>query len=180
MTYEDFNQWTGGVESLATIVALIVGAYWTYTRFVRQRDNFPLIEFTADIEFIGKHQDSWVVELTTTIENKGKVQHRISEFSFDLFALQKDDRLEPNSEFGGQIEFPHEVVKGSWLPKKFNYFFIDPSTKAKYSFLTRVPDSARFVILHSWFTYSDQAASHTAERTVRVPDEEPLLRSPNG
>lgn len=176
MSYEEFNNWAGGIESLATVAALIIGAYWTYTRFVRQRDNFPLIEFTADVEFIGKHQDSWVVELTTTIENKGKVQHRISEFAFDLFALQDGDALEPKQQFGGQVGFPHEVVTGSWLPKKFDYFFIDPGTKAKYSFVTRVPDSARFVILHSWFTYSDQAASHAAERTVRVPDKE---TSPN-
>ncbi len=174
MTYEEFNHLAGGIESLATILALIVGAYWTYYRFVRQGDNQPLIEFTTDVAFIGKHQDWWVVELTALIENKGKVQHRISEFAFDMFALQYDDPLEPKQEFGGQVCFPHPVVTGSWLPKKFDYFFIDPGTKAKYSFVTRIPDSARFAILHTWFTYSGQAASHVAEKTVRVPDKEPL------
>ena len=133
MTYEEFNLLAGGIGSLGTAAALLVAAFWTYTRFVRQREDFPLIDFSADVTFVGVHEDAWVVELTSTIENKGKVRHRMVDFKFDLFALQPGDRLEPRQEFGGQVAFPHTVVEGSWLPKRFDYFHIDPGTKAKYS-----------------------------------------------
>jgi len=169
MTTADFNSLAGGFESIATISALLVGAYWTYTRFVRQREDHALVDFTADIEFIGKHDNWWIVELTSNIENKGKVQHRISEFAFDLYAINCSDPIELNEEFGGQVHFPHLVTKGSWMPKKYNSFFIDPGTKAKYSFITRIPTAAQFVIIHSWFSYNERGASHAAERTVQVP-----------
>jgi hypothetical protein len=73
MTFENFNHLAGAIESIATLAALIVGGYWTYTRFIKQRENFAFIEFTVDINFIGKQNAWWIVELIAYLENKGKV-----------------------------------------------------------------------------------------------------------
>jgi hypothetical protein len=167
MTFENFNHLAGGIESMATVAALIVGGYWTYTRFIKQRENFAFIEFTVDINFIGKQSGWRIVELIAYLENKGKVQHEFQDLSFELEALFANDPVGTSEQFGGQEFFPHPLARGPWVPK--GEYFIEPSIRAKYSYVARVPEKASFLILHGKFTYLNQSAWHTAERTVQVP-----------
>jgi hypothetical protein len=168
MTFEDFNHLVGGFESVATVIALGVGAYWTYTRFIKQRENFAFIEFTVDMNFVGRQDGYWIVELIAYLENKGKVQHRFSDLAFDLEALFASDPVRPSEQYGGQAHFPHEVAKRSWLPS--GSYFIEPGIKAKYSYVAQIPAEASFAMLHGRFTYENQPAWHTAERTLVVPN----------
>lgn len=157
------------VTSTATAIAVIVGGAWAYFRFRRQRENFPLIDFTADVKFHKKLGNWWIVELITHIENKGKVQHKLDYFMFDLYSLNRTDKIDTSDEIGGQVFFPNKLVESSFLPKKNKYFFIEPGSKNKYSYVTRVPVEAEVIILHSWFNYLDGEHSHTAEVTSKVP-----------
>jgi hypothetical protein len=167
MNLEKFNSLAGGLESLATVVALAVGAYWTYTRFIKQRENFAFIDFTVDVNFVGHQDAKWIVELIAYVENKGKVQHQFSDLSFDLAALFQNDPVQSSQQFGGQALFPHEIARRPWIPP--GTYFIEPGVKAKYSYVAHIPGESSYVMLHGHFTYKDQTASHTAERTVSVP-----------
>ena len=169
MNYEEFNNLAGGIASAATVLALAVGGFWTYNRFVKQREKFPFIEFTVDIFPVGKQGDWWIVELIAYIENKGKVQHRIRDFDFHLVALSEREQVTISEEWGNQVDFKETVARGSWLPKKAKFFFVDPGVKAKYSYIARVPAGRSFLNLHARFVYLDQEASHTAERTIEMP-----------
>ena len=162
------------VQSLITPLALIAGGIWAYRRYVVEESRFPHIETSAEINFVGIHGDYWIVELRAILNNKGKVQHKIEKFGFDLNALFSDDRVSPSPSWGGQIDFPHEIACGSLLPESFLYFVIGPGVTAKYSFVTRVPKHATHVILHCWFDYCDRRGySHTMESTARVPEQAP-------
>lgn len=168
MSPEDIEHIVSSLESIATIIALAVGGYWTYRRFVKQREDFALIDFTVDINFIGEQDGSWIVELIAHLENKGKVRHWFSDLNFDLAALFQSDQLQAKEEmYGGQAIFPNEIEKRPWIPN--GRYFIEPGLRNKYSFVARVPKEASFLILHGRFTYENQAASHTAERTAAVP-----------
>ena len=46
-------------------------------------------EFSADIQFIGVQNGFWVAELIATVENKGKAQHRMEEFGFDVSGIEE-------------------------------------------------------------------------------------------
>jgi hypothetical protein len=139
-------------------------------RFIRQQEKYPNIEFFADIDFIGAQGEWWIVEIIATIDNKGKAQHKMSEFRFDLNSLYPEDQIELSQKWGGQVNFPRVIAEGSFLPEKFSFFFLDPGTKAKYSFITRIPKQASFAILHCSFRYADKRnLEHTAEKTVTVP-----------
>jgi len=169
MTYEEFNHLAGGIESIATVLALAAAGYWAFRRFVKQREDFPYIEFIADIVPIGTQGDWRIVELISYIENKSKVQHRMGDFCFDLFALNAGDEVKISDDFGKQVHFPNKVVRGSWLPEGTDFFFVEPGVRAKYSFIPRVPGQATFVILYSRFNYPDGETSHSAERTIQFP-----------
>lgn len=170
LTLADLKDVTSIVQSFVTALALIIGGVWAYRRYVVEENRFPHIETSAEINFVGLHGDYWIVELRAVLNNKGKVQHKIAKFGFDLNALFSGDNVDPSSEWGGQINFPHEIAKGSLLPRSLKNFVIGPGVTAKYSFVTRVPRHAAYVLLHCWFDYCDgRGYRHAMESTARVP-----------
>jgi hypothetical protein len=169
MSVEDFERLSGSIQALVTALSFIVGGFWVYRRYIRQQERYPNIEFSADINFIGTQENWWIVELIGTIENKGKAQHRMKEFNFDLKAIFPDDPIDTSEKLRGQVDFPHQVTEGSFLPHLQGGFFIDPGLKEKYSYITRVPKDATFLIFHTWFFSSNRDAIYTAEKTVSVP-----------
>jgi hypothetical protein len=169
-TYEKFAHLAGGVASVITMVAVIVGAFWAYRRFTAQAERYPAITFSADINFVCRQGGYWIVELISIIENHGKVPHEFPKCDFDLNALFTEDEVGVNEKYAGQAFFPHEIMKGSWLPRGYRNFFIAPGATSKYTYVALVPDNASAIMLHSWFQYDDQRkAGHTAEKTVAVP-----------
>ena len=94
-------------------------------------------------------------------------------FEFDLNALFSQEPLGISEKWGGQVNFPHLITNGSFLPKDLRFFFVDPGIKAKYSYITLVPIKSTFLIFHCWFKYYDRRNfAHTAEKSVRVPRRE--------
>ena len=169
MTFEQFEKLSSGLQSIATIISFIVGGIWVYQRYILQQEPYPNINFTADINVIGKQDEYWIVELIALIENKGKAQHKMEQFEFDVYGVNKKDKLEDDERFGGQVAFGHLIKKGSFLPIKWKYFFVDPGTSAKYSFLSRIPEDISFIVLHTSFTYHNRnSAGHTAEKTISL------------
>jgi hypothetical protein len=177
MTLADCKDIAAIFQSTITPVALIVGGIWAYRRYVIEAKNLAHIETSADIIFVGQQGDFWIVELLAILNNRGNVQHKIEKFAFDLNAIFSDDPIEVSEKWGGQLNFPHEIARGSFLPESFRYFFVGPSVTAKYSYVARVPKSATHLILHCRFDYVDRPrSSHTMEKTVRVPKPTKLMQ----
>lgn len=180
LVIEEWKNLAAAVQSVATIASFIVGGIWVYLKYIRQQERYPNIEFSANVQLIGVQNEFWIAELIATVENKGKAQHRMEEFAFDLNAIEQGSSIQTNQRWGNQVDFPKLIAEGSFLPAQHRFFFIDPGVKAKYSYLTRIPINASFVVFHSWFKYGDgRKFSHTAERTVAIPSEKSFLVSSN-
>jgi hypothetical protein len=174
MTSQDFNDFFGGIESIITSISIAVVGIWTYRKFVLQQERYPNLVFVASVNFIGEHKNEWLVELVADVENKGKAQHKMKNFNFDLNAIFEENDLIESEKWGKQINFPNLLIKGSFLPDDVDFFFVDPGTTARYSFISKVPKEASFVILHSYFNYSDKRNyRHSAEFTAKVPPNKP-------
>jgi hypothetical protein len=102
------NDWKTSIEiaeSIAKIAAISVAGWWAYRRFIRQRENHPIIDFSADMVFHTFKDGYWVVELVAAIENKGKVQHKLKDLSFELCSIDSEDNIELSAEFSDQYFF---------------------------------------------------------------------------
>jgi hypothetical protein len=157
------------IESAATTIAIIAGGLWAYFRFRRQRENVALIDFNVDIVYHHKMNKYWIVEIIAYVENKGKVQHKIEKFRFELRSLKKGDPIDLDPNHRNQVDFPHVVAADSMIPSRFKYFFIEPGLKNSYSYVARVPKDTKVLLLHSWFEYLDGKHSHSAEITKKAP-----------
>ena len=166
MTYADFEHLASGLSSLATILALGVGAVWTYQRFIRTREANPKIQFTVDISFVTQQDNYWVAEALAFLENKGLVRHDIRTFSFDIRYLKKGDAIEAKNAFA--VFVPHDGGEGTWLPSGWGETNIEPGLLTRYSSLIRVPIEATAVLIHGRFMYAENDW-HTADKLVPVP-----------
>ncbi|QWG21461.1 hypothetical protein KMZ93_15720 [Bradyrhizobium sediminis] len=170
MTIAEWKDLAAIFQSVVTPIALIAGGIWAYRRYIVEENNFPHIETSAEIAFIGQQGDYWIVELVAVLNNKGKVQHKIEKFGFNLNALYSNDPVGVNKKWGGQVDFTQAVAKGSFIPKDFQYFVVGPSVTARYSYVARVPKLTTYLNLHCWFDYADgRGFSHTMEKTVQTP-----------
>jgi len=171
VTRDALKDWSEIVQAAVTAISILIVGWWSYRRFGWAQERYPNIEFTADIDLAGAHQDAMIVELIAYIENKGKVQHKMTQFTFSLDGLFEEDPVNVAEKWGGQVDFPRAIARGSFLPSTMNYFFVDPGTKAKYSWVARVPIETRFLLLHCGFRYLKRHdTGHTAERSIKIPD----------
>ena len=100
MTLADWKDITAIFQSTITPLALIFGGIWAYRRYVVEESNFSHIETSADVSFIGQQRDFWIVELVAILNNKGRVQHKIEKFTFDLNAIYSGEPIDVSDEWG--------------------------------------------------------------------------------
>jgi hypothetical protein len=77
MTLDQWKSVAGLAESLAKIVALIVGGSWTYLLFVKKRTAFPRAEVTHACAAYPIDDNRSVVRVTLNIKNKSDVLMQI-------------------------------------------------------------------------------------------------------
>lgn len=166
----EFENLVGGIESIVTAGALIIGGIWAYRKYIVHGERLAHIETSAEIEFIDFQDGFWIVELRAVLTNKGKVEHRVAEFGFDLNGLKRTDPVATSARWGGQVDFPQAIAQGSFLPDSFRFFVVGPGVTARYSHLTRVSKDMSAVMLHCRFGYLDRPGfGHSMEKTVKVP-----------
>ena len=122
MNYEPFKNVAEGIQSIITSVALIVGGIWALWRFVLNRESAHKVDLDADVTFVRKQGDNWVIEGVALVKNPGNVRLDFQEFTYELhYALSSDDFARQATEEGiakgnnlgvGSLRF---LLKRSWL-----------------------------------------------------------------
>jgi hypothetical protein len=158
--------------SVATLLTVVIGGLWAYYRFVRRREHAVRLGFKVDVKFVGVQDNFWLVSLDAQVDNEGFVRHDIRRFGFDVRYLNRDDSIVTSPELGGQVDIRRKLVQGSWLPQNWSSTFLEPGARTVYSFVSRIPTDASFVLLHGLLDCGEQA-THSAEMLCVVP------RSPN-
>jgi hypothetical protein len=155
-------------------LAVIVGGLLAYRRYRAKQNSYAHIETSAEISFLGQQDNFWIVELRVILNNKGKAQHKIHKFRFDLNAIGADDPIDASKKGGGRVNFGNEIAKGSFVPRGYAYCVIGPAVTATYTYVARVPEWATFLMLHCRFDYNP-GFSHWMEKAVQVPRSTALL-----
>ena len=70
--------WAETIQSFATTIAIVVGGWWTYSRFVRNRLSFPRADVEHEITNAELIPGKRLLRVTLTVTNKGDVLIPIS------------------------------------------------------------------------------------------------------
>lgn len=68
---ETFKEWLGMVAQVVGTAAIIIGGWWTYRLFVRQRTDVARANLTQSVEKVDLTPRSTLVRLDLAVENKG-------------------------------------------------------------------------------------------------------------
>jgi hypothetical protein len=69
---EEFKNYAAGLQSIATILALLLGGIWTYRRFIQFRESKPKIDLNLEVTFIRNQDSQWIITVAALLENKSK------------------------------------------------------------------------------------------------------------
>lgn len=71
--YECFNskEFWDILVSIATILAILIGGFWTFLIFIKQRFHKPLLEINHKIELFPFNEEYTLLKLYICLENKG-------------------------------------------------------------------------------------------------------------
>jgi hypothetical protein len=158
--------------------AIIVGgAIWAYIRFFREGMHRPRIELDIECSFFGPQNDRYVAAFVIHATNRGNIEHRFNEIRLRVRGIKSDMPLQALKEHEPLLAFPEEDFDTvNIIAKKPRYYFVRPGVHQKFSFVTSIPASWKFVLARASFKYEASNELHTSERAfeVKTTDKESL------
>jgi len=140
------------LQSLATILALVVGAWWV----LRRRRNFPRAKFAHNVTSVPLDDARVLVHVGVTVENVGDVLMRVADSWVCLQQLKPmpPDLAERISAGEGLVasgasEIAWPVIASctrNWTPHE-----IEPGETGVFHFDLIVPKAAQTVLIYSFF-----------------------------
>lgn len=178
-------------EEYFNIAAIIFGGVWIFYLFMIKRERFPKVEFNLDLKIIERTDTNIIVEFIAIIENKGTVRHKIDLSTFilkirfltreNLFELSNEIEISDKFRNGKEtkidfftLNFPQSIkskktIEVYWLPKEWDYTFIDAGAKQKISLPLSIPIEAKILLMTSKFKYKDyQSEFHSAQSVFNL------------
>jgi hypothetical protein len=154
---EDFKNYWAGWQSIATIVALALGGYWTWRRFLQFREGKPKISVALEIYFIRKQAGDWLITVEAPLKNESKVRYEFRHFALKIGYAVASDKLENKKETvdGKDVHFstrfPNTAVQSSWLEDaedpddRLDYGALEPGESDRWLFAACIPANATIV-----------------------------------
>lgn len=143
---------TATVQSVATIVALLIGAWWV----LRRRRTRPRANFKQIVSHVPLDDDTYLVRVTVAIENVGDVLLRLEE---SVGAIQQvvpvPDQLRAALKARGTSE-ASEQPELAWpfidtRTRNWSGNEIESGESAAFEFELFAPRTVRFVLVFSYF-----------------------------
>ena len=153
------------IESLATVIAIVVGGFWTYGVFIRHRQKYPRAMITHQIvqKPIGRGKTLFLA--TIQIENKGDVLVKINRGEVRLLqVLPLIGEIQQAVATGNDpVKTGYTSVDWHLLGKRSLSFSkpaceIEPGETDIIQFDFIVEDDVRFVQLYSYFKNEQKGA----------------------
>jgi hypothetical protein len=152
-----------------SLIAAIFGFYWALEKWWKREEHFPRINFDLDVEVIDRRAGYIVLNIISTLENKGHVPLKIREFVCELRGISITDSLELGNEgIRNQLNFKKDLGGGPFIPANWNFSFVYPSVKTNYTFITIIPEETAYLLAKGRFHYLSNGESHHAGKIIKI------------
>lgn len=152
-------------------VVVLVAAIWAYFRLFREGIHKPRIELDVECSFHGPQNDRYVAAFIIHATNRGNVEQIFPEIRLRVRGIESAADLNAWKGHEPLLEFANEEFDTvDIIPKSMEYYFVRPGVHQKFSYVTSVTASWRFVIARATFKYEATNEVHTVERAFEVRD----------
>ena len=149
------------------VLAVLAGGLWAWRRLRRERTHTPHIEFDISCNFFGPEQRFYLAEFILSADNRGYVVHRFKSIKLRVRGIEAGQAFEywPNHE--PRLQFPLKLIDDQEViySEKYGHIFVEPGVNQKITFVTKIPQSCKYIDARAEFTYeSHRSRSHSIER----------------
>src|SRR6266487_1007224 len=126
------------------------------------------IQLGVDCRFYGPEDDYYLVEFLISAHNKGHVQHKFKHIYLRVRGIEANHGLSEWQGNAPRIAFPQTIINNiDIIPTNLNFLFIEPEVEQMITYVTRLPSSAKYILVHVLFEY-DKYTPHTIERVFQI------------
>lgn len=120
-------------------------------RSAEQRALIPRVEYDLQCHFHGPQEGDWATDLQFIVNNKGAVRREFGSIKVRLRIIRRNEVLKFWGE-GFRLRFPEQWIQDDLLPQHNDYYyFVEPGVRQVFSYPTKIPMDASFVLLHVSF-----------------------------
>ncbi len=154
---ENFEKLFGTIQSVITVIGVVVGAIWTYILFIKNRQIRPKADVEHKIE-IGKIKDKnfLIVTLHITIKNYGQVLLPIKSYIIDVQQLlpskQVNNRIEGEYFLTNKCAEIGALEKLHQIQEDDSAYELEPTEKEVFTHILLLPNDIESIVIKSHFT----------------------------
>lgn len=150
------------------IFLAIVAAIFTYYTFFKEGKHRQRLEIDLELKDLGCHGQERIIEVACIAENKGLVEHKMSELTFNVRGIEKNDRLENMGKYKDRLAFKHKLAKIQIVPDN-DYYFVRPKVIQRFPLVVKVPKTITHINVKCRVIYKKNGEFHEAERAFPIP-----------
>lgn len=145
-----------------------------------ERIHADRIQFELAAHYFGPQNGHYIVEIIMVLTNKGLVRKKLEDLLLTIKGIEAKTNIELflNLKYPINIaDFPKPLVKTNVLEKKVKEvdkeeykkkeWFIEPGIVQRFSYVSRIPDSIRFILVRSNFKYHE-TSTHSAQKVFEL------------
>lgn len=146
-----------------------------------ERKHKARIQFELSAIFLGPQAGHYIAEVTIILHNKGLVRNVIDNLHLKVLGIKKDAKIEllerkdqqhindgkdEQMAIDSVAKFPEMFVNMNMLENKGS-FFVEPGVVQQFSYVARIPEDIRFIVVRSSFKYHE-TSKHSAQKVFEL------------
>jgi hypothetical protein len=175
---------SGQWAAVGTAIVTTFSAAWILFRFLLRREAEPGAELDLDVEFVGRQEGQWLIEVVAKLTNKSSVRHGYREFRVVVRYLLPTDKITDGPDKANYQLLCKNTIDER-IAKQTRYFanaaYIDPGLTFRHSYVTFIPENVTFILVQlrllfkrrdSWRPWRKIEEIKNTQKLFKVPDAE--------
>jgi len=169
------------LKAAASVLVVVVPAGWILWLFLIRREAEPGAELDLDVDFVGKQDGKWLIEVVAKITNRAGVRHWYHQFRVVVrYILPEDDVTDGVERLNYQLYCKRSI--DSRIDGRQRYFsnasYIDPRLTFRHSYVTFVPAEATFVWVQLKLVFPRRNGWQPWKKVEEVKNSQRLFKVP--
>ena len=141
---------TAIVQSLFTVLAIVIGGIWTYLLFVRTRQRYPRLKITHQISHWAVNHEKAVLSLSVVISNIGNVLISIEPGTIEISQPPAEDELS-NIPVGRHVVIWPEIIRFKTSDLEQLVYELEPDEDQQFFYHIIIDAQATMILVKTLF-----------------------------
>lgn len=156
------------LETGNTAITVMLAILALYIAYHIERKHKARIQLHLEATCFAAQQGYYIVEVIMVVNNIGLVRQVVETLDLKILGIKQGANIELRIRQGthSAVNFTEQFVDTNMLANK-GKFFIEPGVVQQFSYVVRVPESIRLILVKSSFKYHKNS-THSAQKVFEL------------